>query len=154
MNTLSKSITSQILKDPNTYTAIRRQWSQLMNSDRRRGLSSAHHLLYLALCGKDWRKGFTMPTNKKKLNNGAYYGWGLHRALAKLHSKLAEGWLLKPFAGLVTLEMLERVRQYVPWQNPYLYKPEDFENGSFPFEAYAIPQAIMTEAKEDGNASS
>ncbi len=53
-----------------------------------------------------------------------------------------------------SLKLLKRIRQFVPWQNPYLYKPDDFENGGFPFEAYVIPQAIRTEAKEDGNASS
>ena len=88
MNTLTKTITNQILNNPKTYAALRQRWSELMNSDRRRERSAAHHLLYLTLCGKDWRKAFTPVTNLRNLENGAYWNWGLFNAVRIFNSKL------------------------------------------------------------------
>jgi hypothetical protein len=74
MNTLSRTITSRFFIDPQNCTALRQQWSALINSDRKHELTTAHHLLYLAACGKDWRKAFTLASNRRKLENGAYVG--------------------------------------------------------------------------------
>lgn len=153
MNTLSPVQTSHILKDPDRYTAIRACWHGLMNSDRKHELTAAHHLLYLALCGKDWRKGFTPPTNARKLANGAFDGWALFRALAKLHAKTAEEWLLTPFDGLVTPEMLEALRRLVPVRLPYQYSPGDFADGCYPFEAYMVEVNSENEAPEKESSS-
>ena len=58
-----------------------------MNSDRKRDLAAEHHLLYLALLGKDWRAGFTPITNQRKLDNGAFHGWSaISRALVATQS--------------------------------------------------------------------
>jgi hypothetical protein len=111
-----------------------------MNSERRHELSAAHHLLYLALLGKDWRKSFTPPANQRKLKNGAFQGWMLFRALRLLHSKFSEEQLLAPFDGFVIPQMLANVRQVISNPNSYSYSIEQFEAGSFPFEAY-IPEA-------------
>jgi hypothetical protein len=111
-----------------------------MNSDSKRDLAPGHHLLYLALLGKDWRKGFTRITNERKLDNGGFYGWALFRALGSLHSPWAEERLLAPFEGLVTVEMLQQVRRLVPRANPYTYHAGDFTATSFPFDAYIPPE--------------
>ncbi len=139
MNTLSRAITAQIL-DADAYRALRRQWSALMNSERKHELTAAHHILYLALLGKDWRKGFTPPTNRRKLENGAFTGWVMFRALDKLHFTLHEHDLLAPFDGIVTVQMLQLIRGRLPRANSYAYRAEQF-NGEWPFEAYAGPTA-------------
>jgi hypothetical protein len=136
MNTLPRASTAQFLADLNTYQRLRRHWSDLMRSPRKHELTAAHHLLYLSLLGKDWRKGFTCVTNRRKLDNGAFYGWALFRALATLHMPSRETELLEPFDGLVTSVMLESIRRLIPAQNAYHFRPEQFSSG-FPFEAYS-----------------
>ena len=142
MNTLPRAITAQIFTDSNIYSALRKHWSDLMRSERKHELAAVHHLLYLALMGKDWRKGFTCVTNKRKLENGAFHGWMMFRAIAILHMPSREADILAPFDGLVTPAMLESIRSLIPYQNPYRYQPEQFAAVSFPFEAYVIPEAV------------
>ncbi len=137
MNTLPRDITSQFFNDPQSYIALRKHWSSLMNSDRKHELSAAHHLLYTALLGKDWRKGFTPVSRPSKLANGGYYNWGLFHALAVVQSSYNISFLLGPFEGMVTDEMIQGLRRILPTLNPYNYRPEQFANGSFPFDAYS-----------------
>jgi hypothetical protein len=136
MNTLSRAKTAQILGSSTTYDQIRRQWSRLINSDHKHELSAVHHLLYLALIGKDWRKSFTLPTNRRKIENGAFTGWVMFRAIWQLHSPRFEAELLAPFDGSATIEMLKQIRKLIPVQNPYAYQAEQFAGRAFPFEAY------------------
>jgi hypothetical protein len=137
MNTLSRAITAQIRGDSTSYNALRHHWRDLMSSPRKHELTAVHQLLYLALVGRDWRRGFTCVTNQRKLDNGAFYGWVLFRALAALHTPSREQELLVPFDGLVTPAMLERLRPLIPIQNVYAYRAEQFAT-SFPFEAYRV----------------
>ena len=146
MNTLPRAVTAQIFASTESYAALRRHWSALMRSDRRHELSAAHHLLYLALLGKDWRKSFTPVSNRRKLDNGAFAGWSLFRALMVLRSPCYETWQLAPFAGLVTPEILQIVRSLVAGQSSYYYRPEDFGAGAFPFDAYNVPDALTAPA--------
>lgn len=139
MNTLPKAITAQIIADISTYQSIRSHWSDLMRSTRRHELRTSHHLLYLALLGKDWRKAFRCLSNSNKLNNGAFPGWGLFRATAVLHMVACEEEVLAPFDGLVTPAMLQQIRQLIPVPNAYKLQPEQFAAGEFPFEAYVVP---------------
>jgi hypothetical protein len=150
MNTLPRAITAQIFANTESYAALRRHWSVLMCSDRRHELSAAHHLLYLALIGKDWRKSFTPISNRRKLDNGAFAGWELFRALMLLRSEVYELWLLAPFAGLVTPEMLQAIRSLVARQSSYACRPEDFGAGAFPFEAYHVPETLSAPAIAEG----
>ncbi|MBN1887818.1 MAG: hypothetical protein JW850_07495 [Thermoflexales bacterium] len=150
MNTLSRAITAQLFDNTETYTALRKHWSARLSSDRKHELAAAHYLLYLALVGKDWRKGFTPPTNRRKLENGALVGWKLFRALDLLHRRANEEWLLTPFDGLVTPTMLQQLRELLPRLNPYAYIPEQFAGGKFPFEAYCAPEALHTPLSEGG----
>jgi hypothetical protein len=94
--------------------------------------------------GKDWRKGFTPVTNQRKLANGGFYQWGLFRALALFHSEQHEEWLLAPFDGIVTSEMLKSIRQFIPKVSPYTYNVSEFASGQFPFEAYELPEAAVS----------
>ncbi len=119
-----------------------------MGSPRKHDLTAAHHLLYLALMGKDWRKGFTPPTNRVKLANGALWGWTLFRALNRLHARVYEQELLAPFGEIVTPHMLERIRTLLPMLNPYAYRPEQYAAGNLPFEAYHVPETDMVNASE------
>lgn len=149
MNTLSKYITAKVLKDPAIYSSLRKRWSELVNSDRRHELSAAHHLLYLTLCGKDWRKAFTPVTNNRKLENGAYWNWGFFRAMRGFHSKLHESWLLGPFEGIVTSEILGQIRAIVPNIQPHKYQQDYFRSGTFPFDAYTIPETMIKMTTEE-----
>ena len=146
MNTLSRAITAHFFPNPSEYHALRRHWSSLVNSARRHDLTTSHHVLYLALLGKDWRKAFTPVTNPRKLANGAFVGWPLFSALRTLHSGLCNEFLHAPFDGLVTVEMLNAVRRHLPAPNPYQYRPEAFSRGSFPLDAYLDPAESARDA--------
>lgn len=140
MNTLSRTITSRFFISPQDYLAFRRHWSALLNSDRKHELTAAHHLLYLAVCGKDWRKAFTLASNQRKLENGAYAGWALWRALYQIHWTREEVALLEPFDSLITPEMLRQIQGLLPKPNAYAYRPDQFADRSWPFEAYLAPE--------------
>jgi len=152
MNTLPRAITAKVLADPLIFHTLRRHWSELIRSSRKRELSAAHHLIYLSLIGKDWRRGFTCITNRRKLDNGAFYGWALFRALAALHTPAHESELLAPFDGLVTPPMLQQIRQLVPVQYASSYRPDQFTPISFPFEAYQAPVQAFDANDRDTNA--
>jgi hypothetical protein len=139
MNTLSRALTARLFPNAEAYRALRRQWSTLINSDRQHDLTATHHLLYLAACGKDWRKAFTPATNRRKLDNGAYAGWILWRALDQLHWSRDETALLAPFEGTITAEMLRQIKTLLPKPNLYAYRSEQFVDRQFPFEAYIVP---------------
>lgn len=143
MNTLPRAITAQILTDPNLYYSIRQRWSEFVRSPRKHELKAAHYLLYAALRGKDWRKGFTCVSNQRKLDNGAFQGWALFRSITIIHMPSQEELLLAPFGGLVTPLMLQSIRELIPMQNLYTYRPEQFSGGSFPFEAYYLPTSFQ-----------
>jgi hypothetical protein len=149
MNTLSRTITARFFPNSDSYNAFRQHWSVLINSERRHELSAVHHLLYLAFSGKDWRKAFTLPTNQRKLENGAFVGWAMFRALQLMHNKFADSELIAPFDGFVTPQMLEELRNIFPLINPYGFKVEQFSTGTFPFEAYKdeMFSIIKTERK-------
>ena len=136
MNTLSRAATARFFPHYSDYSTLQRHWGVLMNSPRKHCLTAAHHALYLALCGKDWRKGFTALSNTRKLENGAFHDWELFRALRVLHLDWFEAEALAPFDGLVTPDMLRAVRAYLPAVNSYSFKPDDFSAGQFPFQAY------------------
>ena len=146
MNSLSRAITARFFSTPAEYCTLRQHWSGLMNSARRHELTTSHHVLYLALLGKDWRKAFTSITNPRKLANGAFVGWSLFSSARTLHSVLCNEYLLAPFDGLVTVQMLSAVRQYLPAPRSWDYRPEDFVRGSFPLDAYLEPVESVRDA--------
>jgi hypothetical protein len=152
MNTLPRAITARFFPNPHSYNALRKCWSDLINSERKHQLSAAHHLLYLALIGKDWRRAFTPPTNQRKLDHGAFFGWGMFRALETIQLRYREEELLLPFDGVVTPEMLNELRWLLPKLNAYTYKPSDFAHGSFPVHAYA--EKMSTDATAQPGESS
>ena len=146
MNTLPRAVTALFFPTPDSYNALRRHWSSLINSDRRHALTAAQHLLYLALLGKDWRKAFTCPTNRHKLDNGAFPGWALFRSLEVVRSPWADPALLAPFDGLVTPEMLAALRGCLPSVSAYRLRAEDFAHGAFPFDAYTTESSAALTA--------
>ncbi len=146
MNALPRAMTAQFFADADAYAALRSHWRSLVNSERKHELTAAHHTLYLALLGKDWRKGFTPITNRCKLDNGAFWGWMLFRALWSLHRDADEAWLLAPFDGLVTPPMLRLVRGRLPLPYPSSFRPEEYGYRTFPFDAYRVPEATMPAA--------
>jgi hypothetical protein len=149
MNTLPQAITAQLLGNPSHFDTLRRHWSALMRSPRKHDLKAAHHLVYLALIGKDWRRGFAPMTSRRKLDNGAFSGWMLFKALAALHTTAFEDFLLAPFDGLVTAQMLQQLRQLIPFRGPSKYQPDQFTAG-FPFDAYTPLSTLQPAAPADG----
>jgi hypothetical protein len=154
MNTLSRAITARFFPNLDSYNALRNHWSDLTNSEGKYQLTAAHHLLYLALMGKDWRKAFTPVINRRKLENGAFWNWGMFHALQAIHLKSKEEDLLAPFNGLITPQIMNEVRNLLPTGNVYAYKPSDFVVGAYPFDAYIEQNTVnaMIHIKE-GNAN-
>ena len=110
MDTLSKEFTLGTFfeEDPENYVKLRKQWSKMMNSDTKKELTMAHHILYLILIGKNWKKAVTLPTNKNKVENHykphidevREYGLGEYRADR----------ILPVFEGTVTKKMYKNAR--------------------------------------------
>lgn len=142
MNTLSRNTTTRFFADVAHYDAMRRRWSILLQSNDRFHLDSAHHLLYLALRGRDWRRGWTPIRNQRKLTNGAFLGWQLFNALWRLHNPGYEDWLLAPFDGLVTPAMLATLRPFLPHPNPYQLDAQLVARSGLPFDAYEKPEEL------------
>lgn len=140
MNTLNRAQTRALASvgDPNQ---IRAHWRALLQTPRKQTLTAVHHLIYTALLGRDWRAGFTPPTNARKLANGGFYAWGLFSALQALHDTRREATVLEPFDGLITRDTLVTLRQLIPLRQPWTLRPEHFAPGRFPFEAYEQPAA-------------
>jgi hypothetical protein len=143
METLSQKETRAFFGSDEGYTALERHWSALVNSPDRKSLRPEHYLLYQALRGKDWRKGFAPLTNPCKLQNGAFYNWGLYHALRRLHSSWAQEKLLEPFHRVVDVETLEKVRAVLPKQL------RSFEIA----QAYEVTQDVSQEANQSGVSS-
>lgn len=145
MNTLSRAQTGS-LPGAASIAVLRAHWRTLLRSPRRHALTATHHLIYQALLGRDWRRGFTPPTNARKLANGGFTDWGLFHALNRLHHNRLELDALAPFEGLITAETLSALRTLIPYQRPWLLRPEQFADGAYPFDAY------MTEPGEGASA--
>lgn len=155
MNTLPKAITAKFFPTEEAYLALKAHWSTLVNSDRKKELTPSHHLLYLALMGKDWRKGFTPITNKTKLANGAYEGWGLNAALYRVW--YGDVRLLDVFDGLVSKEALALVKGLVPASASGVFRhyatyPENLDRyarANMLLEAYNVPEEWVTAMHAD-----
>jgi hypothetical protein len=145
MNTLPPLITTKIFGNRETYNGLRSRWSSLMQSNQKLNLAAAHHLLYLALMGKDWRRAFTPPSNPRKLQNGAFYDWELFRALGKIHNAMMTSDLLAPLDGIITPGALGRIREFLPKASPYTCKHQDFEKGEYSFDAYNVPEEMASQ---------
>ena len=125
MKTLNKEITKDFFGSVDDYAKLQRRWSELMNDrELRKELHCEHHLLYQMLRGKDWRKGLTLVTNVKKLENGAL--WKVRGALGMVKRGDLDA-LLSPFAGIVTDSAVIRLRERLPeckWnENPLDKEP-------------------------------
>lgn len=114
MNTLSKNITRGFFRDESGYQQLQARWSEVVNATEPQALSCAHHLLYQAIRGKDWRRGFAPVTNAVKLANGGDCNWGLVHALRLIRSKWYRDQLVAPFGDLLTSESVEAVAALLP----------------------------------------
>ncbi len=139
MNTLPRAITAQWFATTESYWSLRRHWHGLLQSERRHELNAAHHLLYLALLGRDWRREFTPPSNAAKLANGAFVSWSFFGALDSIHYGFQQPESLAPFDGRVTPAMVAALRPFVPRLSYFERQPEQFQPGQWPFEAYILP---------------
>lgn len=87
MKTLNRTITSQFYIDPdNGFNEIKNRWKQLLNDGVE--LTSAAHLLYAILRGKDYRRAFTPVKNEKKLANGQLPNTAVYTARVYLHTAI------------------------------------------------------------------
>ena len=64
MNTLPRAVTARWFESEYAFWTLRRHWRHLLGSERKYTLNATHHLLYQALLGRDWRRGFTPPTRR------------------------------------------------------------------------------------------
>ncbi len=115
MKTLSRDLTRTLFDAPEGYERLVRFWSGLMqDQEKRKRLRAEHHLLYAAARGKDWRRGFAVATNPRKLANGHHPEAGALRALARFHSTYRDAELLQPFEGCLTPASLAALRRLIP----------------------------------------
>jgi hypothetical protein len=107
MNTLSKGFTLGMFfgEDTEGYTKLRAQWSKMVNSDTKDELTMAHHILYLILIGKNWKKAVTLPTNKNKIANN--YKPHIVDVKERWNGTFTKSKILSSFEGVVTPEMYE-----------------------------------------------
>jgi hypothetical protein len=124
MNTLGKEITQGFFEDENGYQKFIARWSEMMNDKNVcKDINAEEHLLYLALRGKDWRKGLTAATNKNKVENGyngSQYGdWGgnINRIVYGARGIRNDYHFLCFFKGIINEEGLRKVRQYITNSN-------------------------------------
>lgn len=114
MNTLSKEVTKQFFGEENDYARLKTHWSKMINDkEARKSLQAEHHLLYLILMGRDWRKGFTACTNVKKLSNGQNPLMGLRNALYRFKSDWTIQLLFAPFEGYISESAIDKARSYI-----------------------------------------
>lgn len=153
MNTLNREQTAHLLGNPTAYAALRLLWRDLVTSERKHSLTAAHHLIYLALIGKDWRKAFHPVVNARKFLNGGHYNWGLFDAVHALQFAPAAD-LLAPFDGLLIIDHLFALRTFIPtFTHLYNYEPSSFANSAWPFDAYpSTLQLPLTTKQEPANA--
>jgi hypothetical protein len=160
MNTLPVEYRERFIKTSSDLHRLRRAWRS------HRGLhTGTHHLIYLAVQGKDWRKAFGALVNPRKVANGGYYTWGLRSAVrqvqsyrARLHHnrerrylrtewaqeryrefKAEERELLAPFGGLVTPEILLELGELLP-KLPHFSPGGATDYRPDAFEAYILPE--------------
>jgi hypothetical protein len=111
MNTLNKNVTKEFYRNADGYQELERTWSAMVNDrELRKTLGCEHHLLYQMLRGKDWRKSITSITNKRKLENGAVWNWRGGRAIWSVRNRDDVGYLLAPFADVLAVDAIERLR--------------------------------------------
>ena len=113
MRTLGKEITKTFFETEDGYQRLKKYWSNLMQDHKaRKSIKAEHHLLYLALIGKDWTKGFTSPINKNKINNG--YRSSSRTTPDKAFS-IWRYWWNKPsvFDGIIDENSIKKLKQYI-----------------------------------------
>jgi hypothetical protein len=112
MNTLSKEFTLGTFfgEDPENYAKLRKQWSKMVNSETKKDLTMYHHILYLVLIGKNWKKAVTLPTNKNKIDNGykPHIKSVAERWNSSYVSTYTRDMIQGDFDGLVTKEMYDK----------------------------------------------
>ena len=72
------------------------------------GLWPSHFVLYAILRNRDWKKGWTFPT---KTGKQVEHRYKLSSAFNAIKSPYNEEYLLKPFDGTITTEMLMALRE-------------------------------------------
>jgi hypothetical protein len=107
MNTLSKEFTLGMFfeEDPEGYAKLRKQWSKMVNSDYNVTLTMAHHILYLILIGKNWKKAVTLPTNKNKVAN--HYKPHIVEVKERWNGTFTKQRIISSFEGVVTEKMYD-----------------------------------------------
>ena len=75
---------------------------------------------------------------------GAYAGWIVWRAFDQLHWSRAAAELLALFEGTITPEMLQQIKAWLPGPNADAYRPEQFVNRQYPFDAYTVQVESLT----------
>ena len=105
MNTLSKTTTLGMFfnEDPENYVKLRKQWSKMVNEGAE--LTMAHHILYLVLIGKNWKKAVTLPTNKNKIEN--HYKPHIDTVRESWYGFFTKNGIIADFDGVVTEKMYD-----------------------------------------------
>jgi len=112
MNFLETTETPAVIESTNEWFTSKDHYLEFRaafkNWAKRGGqLDSCHFLLYSILRNRDWNKGWTTPTNPGKLTEHHYKIANAFYAIKSPHN---ERYLLAPFDGTITTEMLIEIR--------------------------------------------
>lgn len=147
MKTLSKKITNKFFKHETGFYCLEKIWSEIINSDKKKELTAIHYFLYLALRGKNWRRGFILPGREKDIINGRLWNSGAYRCIKsichlkkclktpnyKWNSKYIDN-VLWPFKELITDNAIEELEKLLP--------KASVVTTSIEFEPYVIEESI------------
>lgn len=106
---------------------LRKGWSSALAEAKKGGepLTCLQHIIYATLCDRDWRRGITPCTNRRKLQNGRQPLFGLILASGELYwlkrllatksgtglaASLSERESLQPFIAIGPEALLEPLR--------------------------------------------
>lgn len=114
MKTLGKKITKDFFITENSWKDIQKDWARELQAKNSMLENPGVHLLYNALRGKDYRKGFTATSNRKKIVNGQYRDLGLMRAIRSARLESTKEAMMFMFGDNISREGLENLISMLP----------------------------------------
>ena len=116
-NTLSREITSTLVKDEASFKKLKSIWNDAVQQHKESRLGydlPTLGIIYSLLRGKDWRQGFSEITNENKLQNGRTPFDTRDEAIRKLQSPSMLARYIQPFSKVLTADAKEKIAELLP----------------------------------------
>lgn len=149
MKTLGKKVTKSFFRTKNGWTNLKKAWVKELKAGSSFTFDPGVHLLYNALRGKDYRKGFTPTTNRKKIINGQYRDSGMMKAVASARLESTKEAVLLIFGKHITREGLESLIAMLPPEEE-LYPGKDTADKQYRYTLLELdPYRVDGEVSEE-----